>query len=39
MKKIILIAVPWFFAAFSYKALAQEDVKKKEEKKEIYSRK
>ena len=30
MKKIILFALPWFFAAFSYKAIAQEDIKAKE---------
>ncbi|HMJ47436.1 MAG TPA: PDZ domain-containing protein [Ferruginibacter sp.] len=29
MKKIILVVVPWFFAAFSYKAIAQDDVKEK----------
>src|SRR5215212_4341174 len=32
MKKIVLIAVPCFFAAFSYKAIAQEDVKKEKNK-------
>jgi len=34
MKKIIFAVVPWFFAAFSYKAIAQEDMKKKDDKKE-----
>lgn len=34
MKKIIFAFIPWFFAAFSYKAVAQEDLKKTEDKKQ-----
>ena len=35
MKKVIVFAfLPWLFSAFGYKALAQEDNLKKEEKKE-----
>lgn len=34
MKKIMIAFLPWLFTAFGYKALAQEDVKKTDDKKE-----
>jgi len=34
MKKICLAIIPWLFSFFTYKAMAQEDLKKPDEKKE-----